>query len=272
MRIRTIKPEFFLHEGIFELEKETGLPIRLAYIGLWCAADRSGRFKWEPRKLGIQILPYDSADFSRVLDALTTRGFIVRYASATGEFGAIPSFDRHQIINNREKPSEYPEPPEDVVNQHIDACPTRAPRDNGDEKASLSGREGKGKEGNKEGKGTYPQTPAPSAWHPCDQQQQVNRWFHRRDSTPWTEKERKAWNAIHAESIADGLVILAPPYLAAEKFCRRDLLTLLNNWQGEIDRWRSYKPALRSDVQAIETDEELGFLTNDDAIFHKDNP
>lgn len=62
MRIRTIKPEFFNHEAIFELEKSTKLPLRLAYIGLWCAADREGRFKWEPRRLGVQIMPYDGVD------------------------------------------------------------------------------------------------------------------------------------------------------------------------------------------------------------------
>lgn len=33
-RIRTIKPEFFLHDELFELEKETGLPVRLTFIGL----------------------------------------------------------------------------------------------------------------------------------------------------------------------------------------------------------------------------------------------
>jgi len=143
MRIRTIKPEFFTHDGIFEAEEETGLPLRLAYIGLWCAADREGRFRWEPRRLRVQILPYDDVDFSRVLDALTTRGFLVKYASDGREFGAIPSFPRHQIINNRERESELPEP---LSINIIDACPTRAPRDPHAGKA-----EGKGREGNMEG-------------------------------------------------------------------------------------------------------------------------
>jgi len=93
--------------------------------------------------------------------------------------------------------------------------------------------------------------------------------FHRRPTTPWTAKELKAWKAIPADSLAEGIEILAAPYIAKEKFIRQELETLLNNWQGQIDRWRSYKPALRSDVQAIETDEELGFLSNDEAIFHK---
>jgi len=119
MRIRTIKPEFFNHEGIFDAEHETKLPLRLAFIGLWCAADREGRFKWESRRLKTQIMPYDSCDFSRVLDALTTRGFIVKYATESGEYGCIPSFNRHQVINNRERDSELPEPNDDNL---CDAC------------------------------------------------------------------------------------------------------------------------------------------------------
>jgi len=147
MRIRTIKPEFFTHEDLFDLESETGLPIRVAFAGLWCAADREGRFKWEPRRLGVQILPYDQCDFSRVLDALTTRGFVCRYASGTSTFGVIPSFLDHQVINNREKDSELPEPLEYL---DPDASVTREPRVDHAGKAEGKGREGKGKEGNKE--------------------------------------------------------------------------------------------------------------------------
>jgi len=148
MRIRTIKPEFFLHEDLFNAEKETKLPLRVAFAGLWCAADREGRFKWEPRRLGIQILPYDSVDFSRVLDALLTRGFIVSYAFTTGKFGFIPSFHRHQVINNRERLSELPDPLECTDFQAIDASGTRGARDD-----DAGKEERKGKEGNKEGKG-----------------------------------------------------------------------------------------------------------------------
>lgn len=167
MRIRTIKPEFFLHEELFNSEKETKLPLRLAFIGLWCAADREGRFKWEPRRLGIQILPYDGADFSRVLDALVTRGFIVQYTSGTAVFGFIPSFVKHQVINNRERESDLPDPLQCVTNEGVDACSTRAPRDDDAGKAEGKGRE-QGKEGNKEqGDLTILPFPSPefsSAW------------------------------------------------------------------------------------------------------------
>lgn len=146
MRIRTIKPEFFLHIQLFEAESDTKLPLRVAFAGLWCAADREGRFVWEPQRLKVQILPYDEVDFSRVLDALVTRGFILKYASGTREFGVIPSFKRHQIINNRERYSEIPSPSELIGNEDIDACPTRAPRVLDGNTTLKSGREGKGRE------------------------------------------------------------------------------------------------------------------------------
>jgi len=146
MRIRTIKPEFFNHEGIYDAEQQSKLPLRLAFIGLWCAADREGRFKWEPRRLGVQILPYDNVDFSRVLDALMTRGFIVKYENEKGVYGFVPTFDKHQVVNNRERESELPNPCDCNV---FDACLTREPRDD-----DAGKEEGKGREGNKEGKGT----------------------------------------------------------------------------------------------------------------------
>ena len=109
MRIRTIKPEFFTHEELYEAEAKTKLPLRLAYVGLWCVADREGRFRWQPRRLGVQIMPYDSVDFDAIMEALLAAGFVDRYGEE-GEFGVIPSFSRHQCINAREAASKLPDP------------------------------------------------------------------------------------------------------------------------------------------------------------------
>ena len=126
------------------------MPVRLSYIGLWCSCDREGRFKWEPRRLGASILPYDMIDFSRVLDALVTRGFIEKHASNGVDFGFIPSFTRHQVINNRESPSILPEPDEKSM---IIGLPTREARvDDALVTREVQVKaEGKGREGNKEG-------------------------------------------------------------------------------------------------------------------------
>ena len=111
MRIRTVKPEFFVHAEIADLEREIGLPVRLAYIGLWCAADRDGRFKWTPRRLGVQILPYDNVDFEVIMDALASSNFIEKYEVDGEVYGWVPSFHRHQVINNRELDSSIPSSP-----------------------------------------------------------------------------------------------------------------------------------------------------------------
>lgn len=150
-RIRTVKPELFTHEQLYEAEQETGLPLRVAFIGLFTAADREGRFKWRPKTLKLSVLPHDHLDFSRVLDALVTRGFLVKYASSTGEIlGCIPTFLLHQQINNREAPSTLPDPAQCIdLSKEIDASVTRAPRvdDACPTRHEGKGREGKGKEG-----------------------------------------------------------------------------------------------------------------------------
>jgi hypothetical protein len=84
-RIRTIKPEFFKHSGLFDGERETGLPLRLGFAGLWTCCDREGRFKWRPRELKLDALPYDECDFSLVLDALASLTYRWGIAKFFGE-------------------------------------------------------------------------------------------------------------------------------------------------------------------------------------------
>jgi hypothetical protein len=144
-RIRTIKPEFFQHSDLYDAEIETQLPLRLGFAGLWTCCDREGRFKWRPRELKLAILPYDDCDFSRVLHALATRGFVRKYASPTDEnefFGFIPSWKKHQFVNGKEPQSLIPEPP---LLQHVDACATRESRVN-DASITRGVKERKGKE------------------------------------------------------------------------------------------------------------------------------
>jgi len=148
-RIRTIKPEFFRHGGLFDAEQETGLPLRLAFAGLWTACDKEGRFLWRPRELKLDCLPHDGIDFSRVLDALRTRGFIEKYSVEGVDYGFVPSWHRHQAVNNRETPSSLPCPSkESIESASLTREPSREPRvdDASSTRLEGKGREGKGKE------------------------------------------------------------------------------------------------------------------------------
>lgn len=111
-RIRSIKPEFFKHENLFDAEIETGFPLRIAFAGLWTCCDREGRFEWRPRALKTDILPYDELDFSRVLDALEASGFVQRYTVNGKEYGCVPGFNIHQVVNQREAKSKIPPNPD----------------------------------------------------------------------------------------------------------------------------------------------------------------
>jgi hypothetical protein len=165
-RIRTIKPELLRHEGLFEAERASGLPLRLAFAGLFTTADREGRFKWRPRELKLDVLPYDDVDFSKVLEGLRVGGFVVRYEVDGAVYGYIPSWGRHQHINNREAASTLPAPPDPACDARVDdaslsrdervdgASITHAPRVDDapstplvQEQGEGKGKEGKGKEG-----------------------------------------------------------------------------------------------------------------------------
>jgi hypothetical protein len=234
MRIRTIKPEFFTHEGLFEAETSTGFPIRIAFAGLWCVADREGRFKWEPRRIGVQILPYDAIDFSRVMDALVTRGFIIKYRVNDAWFGCIPSFGKHQVINNRESASNLPEySANDAFCEEIDASFTRESREDHAGKGEGKGKEGERKEGDSSHQAKL-DTEADSL------RSRINKWFRRREETEWQASELKALKlVVNLKTPESDLQLLDARYESKNKYRRKDILTLLNNWNTEIDRCKS---------------------------------
>lgn len=178
-RIRTVKPELAAHEGMFDLEQETGLPLRFAWVMLFTVADREGRFVWRPRTIKAQTLPHDAVDFSRVLDAWLTRGFVVKYRVGGEWFGLIPTFTKHQVINNREATSDLPgiEDADEVIGKSdndLDASGTRQARDDDAcgtrevhaQAEGRKGREGERKEGREDQSSLRSDLSAPLALTP----------------------------------------------------------------------------------------------------------
>ncbi len=109
-RIRSVKPELFTHDGLFEAERDYQLPLRLAFIGLFTQCDQWGRFRWEPKRLKLSILPFDDVDIVQIFEALALRGFIKKYEVADKWYGCIPSWAKHQRITRPEHPSGIPTP------------------------------------------------------------------------------------------------------------------------------------------------------------------
>ncbi|HEV2524121.1 MAG TPA: hypothetical protein VGU44_03205 [Gammaproteobacteria bacterium] len=109
-RIRSVKPELFTHECLFEAESDYKLPLRLAFIALFTQCDQWGRFRWQPKRLKLNILPYDEIDVIQIFDALAMRGFIEKYEVQGEWYGRILSWAKHQRITRPEHPSGIPSP------------------------------------------------------------------------------------------------------------------------------------------------------------------
>lgn len=128
MRIRTIKPEFYRHEGIAELPYET----RILFVGLWGLCDSQGRFEWRPKRIKVEVFPYDTQrgngeamDVSPMLHELEQGKFLFRYEVEGKAYGQIPSFLKHQRLSGKEAQcsGRLPAPPDSIKNFPLPITP-----------------------------------------------------------------------------------------------------------------------------------------------------
>lgn len=144
-RIRTIKPEFFRHEGLQDLEAASpGKYVMLVFAGLWGQCDKNGRFEWKPRTLKLDILPFLEFDMGETLALLWEAGFVRKYEIDGKEYGEIDSFEKHQRISGKEAQESGKHPaPIEYTQRSTGEAPGKQPES----------QEGKGKGKEEEGKG-----------------------------------------------------------------------------------------------------------------------
>ena len=111
-RARNIKPGFFLNEELGVLPPL----VRILFAGLWCIADRDGRLEDRPKRIKMEVLPYDDCDVDMLLDILDKSGFIKRYEEKGIKCIQILNFSKHQHPHYSEKPSILPCPRELLEN------------------------------------------------------------------------------------------------------------------------------------------------------------
>ena len=106
MRIRTIKPEFWMSESVGRLSREA----RLLFLGLLSACDDSGRTRAASRFLASLLFPYDSDAIDRIdgwLTELEAQGIARRYVVEGCTYLELPKWSSHQKID-RPSPSKLP--------------------------------------------------------------------------------------------------------------------------------------------------------------------
>lgn len=141
-RIRTIKPSFWKHEDLSELPAE----VHMLAAALLNYADDEGYFNANPKLVAAECCPLreDSVSPHDALTMLSDIGYIRLFNGTDGKlYGHVVTFLDHQKIN-RPSPSKI---------KCLDSGDEPSLRIHGKlSEASLP--EGKGREGNKEGKGT----------------------------------------------------------------------------------------------------------------------
>ncbi len=75
---------------------------------MFTVADREGRFRWRPKQIKLDILPYDEVNFDLILTALSDYGFLSKYTVEGKEYGYIPTFSKHQRVRPDEAKSLLP--------------------------------------------------------------------------------------------------------------------------------------------------------------------
>ena len=143
-RIRTIKPEFFASADIADLSPMA----RLLFVFLWLEADREGRLRWNPRNFRLRFFPSDDYTIDDLATELVESELVVVYENEGERFAEIPTFNRHQVINNRESDSEIP-PHDADASARVGHASARVKAEG---RNGRNGRErkGTGKEENKE--------------------------------------------------------------------------------------------------------------------------
>lgn len=106
-RARNIKPAFFTNDELSELPPLA----RLLFIGLWTIADYKGCFEYKPKRLKVQLLPYDDCDIEQLVSALDKSRFISIYSAQGQTYGKVLNFNKHQNPhkNEKEKGSDIPD-------------------------------------------------------------------------------------------------------------------------------------------------------------------
>jgi len=264
-RIRTVKPEFFRHEALQDLEiANPGAYPMMVFAGLWGHCDSKGRFEWKPRLLKLDILPFLPFVMAETLALLEKSGMIVRYTVDGKEYGEIPSFEKHQRITGKEA-TEGEKYPNNNKEQKV--------KQRGNNREIPDSQEGKGKEEEKEWKGNTSSLRSEvleifDFW--------ISSTGHvRAKLDPNRIKQisgalKLGYTVEDIKSAITGCTLSAYHMGENDSGCRYDSLALILRDAGKIDQFIGYfnsPPVKRSDAVPAKTQHQLNQEATTRAIF-----
>lgn len=223
-RIRSVKPDFFRHETLQDLEiANPGSYPMMVFAGLWGHCDSKGRFEWRPRQLKLDILPFLPFDMAGTLEILERACMVKRYSVDGKEYGEVPTFEKHQRLSGKEatEGEKHPEPTWEVV--------VKQQGSSGEipESQEGKGREEEGKDSFVAGKPTtdfcpqkeiialyaevLPELPQPRVWEGARERNLTARWR-------WVLSDLKAKGKPHDRDAGLGFFKRMFDYIHASDF------------------------------------------------------
>jgi len=216
-----------------ELINDLSWQAEVLFTRLIMKADDFGRFSANEKLIRSLCFPLKDgvrdADVTRWLAECQQAGLIVVYHANAKPVLAIRNFGQRL----RQKRELYPPPPDD--GQLADKCQA-------DDGQVTAGREEKRNEEDDE----MSKVGSPALRGKSDLQKRIERLLRRRESAPWDVKELKVFaanrKAIEATTEEDWRKLEYFYSLPqAETFSRKNLESLLNHWNGEVDKAVSFK-------------------------------
>lgn len=236
MRIRSIKPEFWESESLGRVSREA----RLLFIGLFSCCDDHGRARASSRLLASRLFPYDDDALKKLptwIEELEKERCIRLYKVNGESYLDIPKWLNHQKID---KPSASKLPQFDDSREDSRAF----------EKNSL----GTGNREEEQGKELDASRELSSELEAF--RLRVGAMVRRRPDTKWSPKEIKALKEVfELNTPEEDIRLVEARYRSDDKYLRRELYTLLNNWNGEVDK-------VRSGITSIQVEEKTNLSLN----------
>lgn len=207
----------------------------ILFIRLIMKADDFGRFHGNVKLLRSLLFPLRDgirdADMSRWMAECQKAGLIRVYQVADKPFVEIVKFQQR----TRAMQSKFPSPDSMDDTQMSDTCPSDD-RQTTDSRAAYSETETE----------TETDSIDTSVSHPLagdsvfdSLKSRISKLYKRKEKTDWSEKEVKKLKEVAGRQEAlrefDEIEAL---YESGYQYFRRDIITLLNNWAGEVDRAR----------------------------------
>ena len=226
-------PNRYVRESAIESERVNSLSWQgeVFFRRLINKVDDFGRLYASPTLLRAALFPLQldkvtEKDVVRLIAELEEKGLLATYEVDGKRFLALAKWEQ-----GRAKKSKHPQPPDDIclrLQTYVYKCEEMSAHAPDSDTDSDTDSDSDNDNSSEEVKSEIETL-----------RLRIGSWFKRRPTTQWSAKEMKVLKeVIKLKTPTEDIDLLEKRYLSGVDFLRQNPITLLNNWNGEIDKAR----------------------------------